>query len=85
MAFGDENIEILKRLETLDVTITKRAEEMAETTLKEFKIIVQSFEDSLRIEYKGWRQKNIELESNIEHLSLWSKVFTQMLDRLKDE
>ena len=55
MAFSEENMRILNKLEKLDITVTKRAENMADNTLAEFKIIVKSFEDTLKIEYKGWR------------------------------
>ena len=41
--------------------------------------------DEIKLNFKKWRQKNTNLQSKYENISLWIKMFSKVTGQLKDE
>ena len=84
-AFLAENIKLLEKVDKVDWTVMRKAEQLTTDTLSEFKAIVKAFEQSIKDDFQRWRHKNANLEGKYENVTLWVKMITQINKQLQQE
>jgi iron-sulfur cluster repair protein YtfE (RIC family) len=85
ISFTNENLKMLQKIEKIDWNVLNKGEMLVAKTISEFNFAIESLKDDIKVDLKNWKQNNTELEAKYEGIVLWTKMFSAINDRIKDD